>query len=101
MNSSALLFLNYSLVTPLGFHESAEFYQPRYEVEEERLSPEPDNRATLYWNPNIRLGKGESKELKFYTSDRKGPFEVVLEGITDQGEIVRVRWSIHSKTHLP
>ena len=81
--------LDFIQFTPLGYHEPVEFYQPRYEVEEERRLPEPDERPTLYWNPTVRLCPGKSEVLKFYTSDREGPFRIVLEGITDKGEVIR------------
>lgn len=34
--------LSFKQISPLGYHEPAEFYQPKYEVEEERTNPEPD-----------------------------------------------------------
>ena len=76
-------------VSPLGYHEPAEFYQPKYEIAEECENPEPDERATLYWNPDVRLTDWEKEVLKFYTSDQKSNFQIILEGITPQGELVR------------
>ena len=65
-------------VSPLGYHEPAEFYQPKYEIAEECENPEPDERATLYWNPDVRLTDWEKEVLKFYTSDQKSNFNCQL-----------------------
>ena len=81
--------LDFYRFTPLGYHQPAEFYVPRYEVKEEHSNPLPDERPTLYWNPDVRLRKGEPATLRFYTTDRQGPFTVKLEGITTKGEIIR------------
>lgn len=78
-------------LTPLGYHVPSAFYQPKYEMEEERGNPEPDERPTLYWNPDVRLDSLQpEKQLQFYTSDTGGPYEVVVEGITKDGQVVRV-----------
>lgn len=81
--------LDFCRFTSLGYHKPAEFYVPRYEVEEERRNPEPDERPTLYWNPDVRLEKGKVETLRFFTTDREGPFTVTVEGITPEGEVVR------------
>ena len=80
--------LSLKSIDPLGYHEPAEFYQPKYEVAEERENPEPDERATLYWNPDVRLDAGRGDTLRFYTSDREAVFQVILEGIAPTGELV-------------
>lgn len=41
----------------------------------------PDFRRQLLWEPDLRLAE-ETTSLSFYTSDIKGTFEVVLEGIS-------------------
>lgn len=38
----------------------------------------------LYWNPNIDLGKGESKNIVFYTPDVAGNYQVIVESF-DKG----------------
>ena len=86
---SAKKQLSFKQITPLGYHEPAEFYQPKYEVAEERENPEPDERPTLYWNPDVRLTTQNKKVLKFYTSDSQSSFRIVLEGITSDGKLVR------------
>jgi hypothetical protein len=51
----------------------------------------PDFRQTLYWNPEVNLNGKKSQQFEFYTSDEKGVFEVLLQGITSQGDLVIVR----------
>ena len=81
--------LSLKSITPLGYHKPDEFYQPKYEVEEERTNPEPDERATLYWNPDVRLTSQGKEVLQFYTSDSQGPFHIIIEGITPAGLPIR------------
>ena len=81
--------LSLKSIAPLGYHEPAEFYQPKYEVAEERENPEPDERSTLYWNPDVRLTNWEKEVLKFYISDSPSRFYVIIEGITSDGKVTR------------
>ena len=86
---SAKKQLSFKQITPLGYHEPVEFYQPKYEVAEERENLEPDERPTLYWNPDVRLTSGEKGMLRFYTSDKQSCFQIIIEGITPDGKVVR------------
>lgn len=86
--------LDFYRFTPLGYHKPAEFYIPRYDMAEERNFPQTDTRPALYWNPDVRLQQGDTKTLRFYTTDRKGPFKVKVEGITPEGEIIRTTLNI-------
>ena len=81
--------LSFVRAMPLGYHEPVEFYQPKYEIEEERANPEPDERPTLYWNPDVRLTNQKKEVLKFYTSDSQSRFRIIIEGITSDGKVVR------------
>lgn len=92
--------LDFCRFTSLGYHKPAEFYVPRYEVEEERRNPEPDERPTLYWNPDVRLKKGKAETLRFFTTDREGPFTVTVEGITPEGKVVRSVFGIKGTVPL-
>ncbi len=64
------------------------FMMPDYSTEEARKSRKPDFRHTLYWNPSVKVDAGKSTELPFFTSDLKGNFEVLVEGITSEGKFV-------------
>lgn len=48
----------------------------------------PDYRTTLYWNPEIETGGESSVSVPFYTSDLTGRYRIVVEGLTDSGEVV-------------
>lgn len=61
------------------------------------MDKNPDFRHILYWNPSVSLSSGESLEGSFFTSDEKGDFELILEGITNTGEPVYQRKTIHVK----
>lgn len=48
----------------------------------------PDFRPVLYWNPNIVFGKEGNPSLSFSASDDAGEYEVIVEGIGKNGEIL-------------
>ena len=87
---------NNRVYTPLGYQKPAEFYSPRYETFEARQSPIPDYRTTIYWKPDLVISDNEGKAtFDFYTSDYSTTYSVVIEGITDDGRIVRQVEKIH------
>ncbi len=45
----------------------------------------PDFRTTLYWKPRVKIDSGEFF-FDFVTSDRKGPYEIVIKGYTSTGQ---------------
>ena len=53
----------------------------------------PDRRNTLYWNPEVSLSQGTTRKLTFYTADLKGSYEVLVRGLSAEGEIVTGRTS--------
>jgi hypothetical protein len=69
----------------VGFATYQEFYSPRY-IPGNIHSEQPDRRITLYWNPDIRTDEGHA-EISFFTSDEVSRYRVVVEGITNTGEI--------------
>lgn len=70
-----------------GFNTPKVFYSPDYSRDyfDEMI---PDNRSTLYWNPNIRLAPGESFTHNVFSSDRKGRHIVIIEGLSSEGKPV-------------
>ena len=50
----------------------------------------PDFRYQLYWNPAFTL-ESDVSNIRIYTSDIKGKFEVELKGFTSVGEPITVR----------
>ena len=73
----------------LGYQTPEEFYVPRYDVDSVRLDNRYDERTTIYWNPLVKLAKGEKVKVAFYTADLYGTYSVTLEGITKEGVVCR------------
>jgi len=69
----------------LGFSTYREFYTPVY-TPENIDSEKPDRRITLYWNPDITTREGQA-EVSFFTSDDFSRYKVIVEGITNTGEV--------------
>lgn len=64
------------------------YYNPTYSSLYE-LSRIPDFRVQLLWHPELRIDGPEI--ISFYTSDVSGPFEISLNGFTDEGEFITVK----------
>lgn len=85
-------------VTPLGYQKKATFYSPSYDTPEAAASTIPDLRPTLYWNPCVGFTDGGLSEFSFYTTDADTPsYEVRIEGLTDEGEIIHGKCSVRKK----
>ncbi|MEI9912991.1 MAG: hypothetical protein WDO71_27120 [Bacteroidota bacterium] len=78
----ALLSIDYE-----GLQLQREFYSPVYQGGDQQ-SRIPDLRTTLYWTPELLTDRSGKANLQFYTSDQKGKFIVVLEGISKKGNAV-------------
>ena len=76
-------------ITPLGYQKPSEFYMPKYDVDSIRMSPKADLRTTIYWNPKLATDSTGTIHVKFFTADKANNYSVVLEGITNEGEICR------------
>ncbi len=68
-----------------GLQQQREFYSPQYGSKETEESHIPDFRNVLYWAPQITTGSEGKSQLSFYSSDLKGKFAVVVQGITANG----------------
>ncbi|HTB26528.1 MAG TPA: hypothetical protein VK711_14235 [Puia sp.] len=77
------------MVRILGFNVQREFYSPDY-----LINPEPESddiRTTLYWNPNLKAGKGIRRiSIPFYNSDVTHKFRIILEGFNDDGKLIHL-----------
>jgi hypothetical protein len=72
-----------------GYQPPQQFYMPDYET---KKSSEPDNRQTLYWNPElILLPNQPNQPIRFYTSDIPGTYLIQLQGMTDKGPVFAER----------
>jgi len=69
------------------FSASKEFYAPKYE----NLRPEdwfkPDLRALVHWDPKLKADSLGKISTAFYNADNTGEMQVVVEAISDKGEI--------------
>ena len=74
------IFIDYQTLSPEN-----SFDAPTYENQTEKDSRIPDFRTLLYWNPKLTIAKGDTT-LSFYTSDNVGDYEIIIRGITKNGE---------------
>ncbi len=70
-----------------GFYKAQAFYTPKYEHAADKQTP--DNRSTIYWNPNIITDKDGKASFEYYNADTKGTYRVVVEGIDEDGKLGR------------
>ena len=63
-------------------------YKPKYPTADSRLTSVQDLRSTIAWEPLIRPTESGTALINFYTADRSSEYNVILEGITDEGELV-------------
>jgi hypothetical protein len=68
-----------------GLQLKREFYSPVYKTEQQALSRLPDFRDLLYWAPNVQTDTSGQATVEFYTSDMKGKYVAVLQGMDDAG----------------
>ncbi|MDD5185418.1 MAG: TonB-dependent receptor plug domain-containing protein [Paludibacter sp.] len=76
-------------ISPLGYQKSREFYVPKYNIDDVRLNTPFDLRTTIYWNPKLELDSTGTAHVRFFSADKPNNYTVVLEGITNKGEICR------------
>ena len=81
--------LNHVVYTPSGYQKPVEFYSPKYESLEAKQSIIPDYRTTIFWKPDLVITEKGEASLEFYTSDFRTTYSVVIEGLTNDGRIVR------------
>jgi TonB-dependent SusC/RagA subfamily outer membrane receptor len=73
---------------PKGFYKARTFYSPVYGTSVKQ-GKKTDDRATIYWNPDIVTDKEGLASLDFYNADGKGTYRVIVEGIDDNGNVGR------------
>lgn len=69
-----------------GLQYQREFFSPIYETGEQINSRLPDFRNVLIWMPEVKTNSQGKAELSFYTSDRKGKYIGVLQGMNEGGK---------------
>jgi hypothetical protein len=68
-----------------GLQLQREFYSPVYKTDQQASSRLPDFRNLLYWAPGVQTDKNGQADLEFYTSDIKGKYVAVLQGMDSHG----------------
>jgi TonB-dependent SusC/RagA subfamily outer membrane receptor len=76
-------------ISPLGFQPPFEFYAPKYDTPEKLNSRTPDLRTTIHWQPVIQTDSQGVATFEFYTADDPSSYTVIIEGLTDNGKIIR------------
>jgi len=73
-----------------GYNKFKEFCYPNYEQPEAGFV-KPDNRTTLYWNPDIFTNQTlQNLKIEFYNNDFSKSFRLVLEGINAAGKMTHI-----------
>lgn len=65
------------------------FFHPEYPADSIQ-SRIPDRRNTLYWLPRMRADSTNPFKLTFYTGDVSGYYQVVVRGISSNGQTVHL-----------
>jgi hypothetical protein len=68
-----------------GLQLKREFYSPAYKTEQQALSRMPDFRNLLFWSPDVKTDSSGQATVEFYTSDMKGKYVAVLQGMDEAG----------------
>jgi len=74
------------------------FPPPAHKTKQSRRSDVPDFRTTLYWDPAVRLDSDGQAQVEFFSSDATVDYEAIVEGVTDDGEIIRAGEFIPNNT---
>ena len=80
---------NLKIIMPLGFQQPVEFYTPKYELHIDKGKKEPDLRTTIHWQPRLEVKNGKAR-IEFYTADGIVDYTVVIEGVGEDGSLLRV-----------
>lgn len=76
-------------IAPLGYQKPCAFYVPKYNIDSVRMDTRPDLRTTIYWNPALNTDANGKANVAFYTADKSGNYDIVVEGVSEEGEICR------------
>lgn len=71
------------LYQPPMFAEKKEFYSPLYTVKKPNISV--DNRATIFWAPNVVTDEKGKATIGFYTADKTATYTVNIQGADMEG----------------
>jgi hypothetical protein len=69
------------------FSASREFYAPKYKNIQPDDWYKPDLRALIYWEPKVIVDSLGKASTTFYNADTMGEMQVVVEAVSEEGEI--------------
>ena len=73
-----------------GYSITKEFYNPDYSAADAKQHA-PDNRTTLYWNPDIYTdAESKSVKLNFFNNDFSKKFKIIVEGFDAAGKLINL-----------
>lgn len=75
-------------------HHPRQFYAPKYDTSSEIPNPKSeiprtDFRKTVFWEPNLTVGRNGTATVEFYNSDAITTFRATVEGLGLDGSIGR------------
>ncbi len=68
-----------------GSADPGYFHSPDYSSDSLKNSRIADFRNTLYWDPLVRTTEKNGTSVHFFTSDEKGDYLIIIEGVTKDG----------------
>ncbi len=68
-----------------GVQARKKYYSPAYDKISEENTRIPDHRNVLYWNPQFKTDENGIANLEFYTSDDISVYEIIVEGLSNDG----------------
>ena len=80
---------NYTTIFPFGYQQPVEYYAPKYDVPEKRFAPTMDLRTTIHWQPVVKTDSQGEASFEFYTADEQTSYTVTIEGLANDGSIIR------------
>jgi hypothetical protein len=69
-----------------GLQSNREFYSPVYDTQQQTDNRLPDFRSLLSWTPDIKTNARGEKNIGFYSSDIRGRFAEILQGLSEDGK---------------
>jgi TonB-dependent SusC/RagA subfamily outer membrane receptor len=70
----------------LGYHTPKKFYSPKY-TSKDTDNDANDLRKTILWSPIVKTDENGHAHVEFYHSDIPGDFEIVIEGMDQNGKV--------------
>ena len=80
---------NIKIIQPFGYQQPVDFYAPKYDAPEARENTTPDLRTTIHWQPVVKTDSTGIASFEFYTADKAVSYSVIIEGLTENGQILR------------